>query len=964
MGRSGATEAGKVSQSKGIGLQGDPPLLERVDEVNALQNLILSSQAGAGGVIVVHGSAGTGKTRLLQAGRQLAQQQRLVTASSRGMPSEVGFGLGVITSLLQPQLERASESHRARLLAGAAAPAAALLFGGGAKASSGDVFPLLNALTALCANLAADDPLLLTVDDAQWADASSRLWLSFLAARLDELPIAVLVGLRRGAGEEERELLESLLPIPTVARMTLDPLGAEASRELVEQTLPEATSAFCDACWSVSGGNPLLLCELTREIRANDVAPDDGGAAIVRSITPGSVSAVTLARLRPLGADATTVARALAVLGRGAPVRHLVALTGLERSSVNEAVGRLSATELIDAWEPFSFIHPLIRSVIYEDVEPMQRAEMHLAAAELFGEEGADVALIAAHLIEAPRRDSEWSVTCLLEAGRNACAIGDVALARTYLGRALQEPARGHLRRAVLLELGEALRALGDPAAAGVLDQAVELSAAGAERGWALLSLGRAHYAAGELEAAATSYERGVEEARPEDPELAMRLMSDYHSCASLLPERMQDLGRRMEDAVGWLEGRPLDGAARSLLATAALHICITGQPHDEALALLARATEAPGFIAVEGSDSNALYSISGAQAISGRPDLAAKLLGEAIDDARRRGSLTAYATASYCRIYANYLLGRIGEAVADAEAALAAHEQGWNQYLTPSIGFAALALIEHDELDRAEQLLDRVDPASSPGDPMMAPALWARGNLLVARGNSAAAIEDYTTWGQIWPVPNPAVYCQWRTALAIALIRSGGDREQARELAAEEVVLARRFNEPRAVAIGLRGLGIATGGGEGIELLEQSVALLAPLQAGLDHCRSLLALGIQRRLQRDAVGSRETLRAALEVAQRHDLRRLQAWGEQELRVSGGRPRRRSLSGRDSLTPAELRVAAMAAEGMTNRQIAEALFVTRKAVSYHLGNVYRKLGSSSREELPALLTPPAEASTP
>jgi DNA-binding CsgD family transcriptional regulator len=199
----------------------------------------------------------------------------------------------------------------------------------------------------------------------------------------------------------------------------------------------------------------------------------------------------------------------------------------------------------------------------------------------------------------------------------------------------------------------------------------------------------------------------------------------------------------------------------------------------------------------------------------------------------------------------------------------------------------------------------------------------------------------------------NPAVLA-WRSHLALALL--GLDqRDEALELAREEVELARAWGAPRPIGVALRARGLAEGGDEGIETLRESVAVLEGSTARLELARSLVELGAALRRANQRSDARELLRQGLDLAVRTGALPLVVRAEQELSATGARPRRLLLSGVESLTASERRVAGFAADGLSNKDIAQALFVTTKTVEVHLSNVYRKLGIGSRSELPQAL---------
>ena len=228
---------------------------------------------------------------------------------------------------------------------------------------------------------------------------------------------------------------------------------------------------------------------------------------------------------------------------------------------------------------------------------------------------------------------------------------------------------------------------------------------------------------------------------------------------------------------------------------------------------------------------------------------------------------------------------------------------------------------------------------------------LDVRGRVRQAAGEHEAGIADLRQAGAIFTElglrnPNGS---SWRSALALML--AAEDRDEASRLAREELEEARAVGQARAIGTALRTLGPLEEGTRGRKRLEESVEVLSDSQARLEHARSLVELGAALRRAGKRAAAREPLRAGLDIAAGGGAGRLAERARTELEASGGRPRRLRSSGRDALTPSELRVARMAAEGRTNNEIAQALFVTPKTVDTHLSHVYPKLGISSRRSL-------------
>jgi DNA-binding CsgD family transcriptional regulator len=188
-----------------------------------------------------------------------------------------------------------------------------------------------------------------------------------------------------------------------------------------------------------------------------------------------------------------------------------------------------------------------------------------------------------------------------------------------------------------------------------------------------------------------------------------------------------------------------------------------------------------------------------------------------------------------------------------------------------------------------------------------------------------------------------------------------GMDRgDEARELADEEIELARRAGTPRALGMALRVAGLVRGDRR---LLEEAVATLERGPSPLEAARARISLGAMLRRRGECETARDQLRQALDEADRAGALPLAEEAREELVATGARPRRPRLSGRDALTASELRVASRAAQGHTNREIAQFLFVTVKTVETHLRSAYRKLGIASRGELASALDTGATAGT-
>ena len=338
------------------------------------------------------------------------------------------------------------------------------------------------------------------------------------------------------------------------------------------------------------------------------------------------------------------------------------------------------------------------------------------------------------------------------------------------------------------------------------------------------------------------------------------------------------------------------------------------------------------------------------------------RVLTSALSRSRARGSMMAFATTSLLRGASRWGQGRLDEAMADAQQAVDAERYGWRHFLPAAYGTLVSLHVDRGELEAATELAARLDLSDHAGSALLGPWHAALGRLALVQRRESEALEHFADWRDaVTGVPNPATFAGWRSATARALTMLGrGD--EASVLAAEELELARRFGAARPISVALRELAFAEAHGDlehPIALLHEAVAVAAGSEARLEHCRALLELGTVLRRAGRRTDAGRALGQAQELARACGARLLQERADAELEVAGTRVQRAARRGADALSPSERRVVALAIEGLSNRQIAEALFVTRKAVEWHLGNAYRKLDVRSRGELAGALGVPS-----
>ena len=325
--------------------------------------------------------------------------------------------------------------------------------------------------------------------------------------------------------------------------------------------------------------------------------------------------------------------------------------------------------------------------------------------------------------------------------------------------------------------------------------------------------------------------------------------------------------------------------------------------------------------------------------------DRALEVIDELAVQAQRSGALIGTITSLG---YRGWVYARVGDLVA-SEAELRplvqmGFEQGMPLLVSSGVWFLLDALVERLALDdlAAALLALELDPAflDTGGGAML---VETRGRLRLAHGDLAAALADLRACGATYAALGFGLpFSSWRSALAVALAAEA--RDEALGLVAEEVATATATGLARPQGVALRAAGLVRGGEEGLACLRDSVSLLHATPARLEHARSLVELGAALRRRGQRAKAREPLAAGMELAHRCGAEQLVLRAGEELRAAGARPRRIARTGVDALTPSERRAARLAAEGRSNAEIAQELFVSLKTVETHLTHVYLKLG--------------------
>jgi DNA-binding CsgD family transcriptional regulator len=903
----------------------------RENEIRALEDF-LERAAAAPSLLVLSGEAGIGKTELWQAGLQRARVGGTRVLAHRAVEAEAVLSFAGIGELLSPVaadvLPSLDELRRRAL-------EEALLI----KGSSGDgaVEPRAIGLAVLdvLRTLAADAPILVAVDDFQWLDRPSARTLLFALRRLANERVGVFLAVRGEVRELDRGL-----PADVVDQLPVGPLAPAALFQILKHRLglelpPPQLTQLCE----MTGGNPFFALEVGRELSLTPPVP---GRPLP---VPGSLREIVGARLARLPSSSGDVLLLIAALARPT-VGVLVAAHG-ERAEVLqglELAARAGVVELDS--ERVRFAHPLLASVCYEGATPWRRREAHARLAAVADDEEER----ARHLALAAEGPDAAVAAALDAAAPSALGRGAPAAAAelSEIAAALTPPGDPSARRRRRLAAAEAHRVAGDrERARAILDELLAEAPPGEQRADVLFTLARVRRA--DLPTLARWCERALAEAG-DDHRRAAEILA-YLSWVSLLEGRVRDALAHARAALAHAEHASDD----ELLARA---IARVGMAETWTLEIT------PGLlergVAIERRLGRRLEfhespSVTHARRLMCLSDFdsARPLLKDADNRAKAAGDEGTHAHVLFHRFQVEWFTGRWAEADRLATLALELADQLQDDQYRGIALYARALLDAH--LGRVEPARTRATEALAIAD-ALSDALFAvqsrtvLGFLALSHGDAEAAdreLRALPAWlhSNGWREPTDFA---WANAIE-AMIGTGDLREAETWLARYED-LAARSSSPWALATAARSRGLlceARGNIEGArETLDRALAEHARMRCPFEHGRTLLAAGSIRRRAREKRAARETLEEAQQIFDSLGARLWTSRAQDELaRISGRRP------ATNNLTTSETKLAALAAEGLSNKEIAAAMHISVHTVEAHLTRIYRKLGIRSRAGL-------------
>lgn len=905
--------------------QGRYRFVGRVPELTHLKRALEAATAGHGSVTFVEGIAGMGKTRLLDEALARAKVNTK-RAASRELEQGRPFGVFVDALSLDPKDLSLGPTQE--------------------PLERPQTFAAVDEILRTIEDLGMKGPLALTLEDLHWVDEPSCMVLDRLLHLSHGLPVALICNLRPDPAPAALQVVLENAARLGATTLTLQPLGIEERSGFVEEILGGMPGPHLEQTIDGASGNPLFIEEiLSSLLEEKSVAKRDGVVDTEVDIAPTNFRLAILRRFSSLPEDSLALLRVGAALGGTFTISDLTSATETPVEDIPRVLRAPIANGLLSAEErSFAFAHDLVRDAIYYDSPEPLRAAMHRRLAARLAASGAPAEQIAEQAYRGGSPGDEDCIGWLRAAGRSR-ASDSPGTAIRYLTRALELAATPNACAQIQAELVRPLMwgARLDKAES-TARAALPLIEDPSDRASLMTDLGHVMYLQDDYHSGFAEMKRAAETPGLDKSERARRLATMAHVANEYSPE-LEDAAK---DALRLaIEADDLSTQAFALSALSKL-----ARGRDDVHASLELAEQAYAKAQLSG-DAAAVYSA----ALRLVPPLfhldrfadALSLLEETIEAAERTGSTWLMPQFISQRGAASYFLGDWDEAVRDLEESL---RMGASNKLpaeqTSVASCLAILNIRRGDLSRADALLDEWSPKElvEDNEPQYR---WARAMLANARGNLEEAAAEarvvFDTYGSKW---GPMAVLTGGDLVSVLV--DAGELDLATRYTARIEAVAEKTGTVCSKATLLRCRGLLEGDPEPIaiatKLLSGIGRLLQEADTHMDAGRLFVA-----QTQQDKAAPH--LLAAVDLYTKlgadPSVRRAQAL----LRTLGIRSGSKGVRGRpetgwESLTPSEASVAQLVADGLSNSEIAERLFVSKKTVETHLGRVFRKLDARSR----------------
>ncbi|WP_422741589.1 helix-turn-helix transcriptional regulator [Micromonospora sp. WMMD754] len=924
-------------------------LVQREEQLDLLRDTFRNcDRQRRGHVSLVTGAVGSGKTSVLESFGDWAATAGGRVLSAAASRAEQELHLGVLGQLLQGARLAPETGVRVERLLRDAPPAPGHDGPDGPVGADRISAPVLHGLFSTLLDLAEAGPLVLTVDDVHHADPASLHCLLYVARRLRHTPIMVVLAEARTLRPPHPHFRAELFSQPHFTRISLPPLTVEAITRLVDDGVEPAARETAERCLRMTGGNPLLTRALIEErprAEAGEEPPSDP--------TLGDVfDQAVLGCLYRHEPGVRRVAQAMAVLDRPGPADLLGHLLDVVPESVSPMVRVLRTTGLLDEDR---LRHPRIRRSILADLSVDERRELHQRAAEVLHEHGVEPYAVAEHLVAAGWAEAGWTVPVLHDAAAQALAVGrpDVAAGCLRLvGRADVDDEQRVATTAMVVRARWQINPL---TVSGQLDQLVGAARADGWPAGAALSTVPYLLWQGRVEEA----DEAITGCGGDDEQAHAATASRRRAMHLLLGLSHPDHLTAVREAAGAPRASLLAGGSSPVQALSLLGAALTPTGDHDPVAgaeqLLHRHHGEDGMLPLLTAPLLALLW-------AGRADRVAAWSAALLDRPAVRHAPLWRAVLRALRAEAALRLGDLTVAEQQARAALDdLPPAAWGVALTGPLATLVACATESGRHAEAERWLAQSLPAGAFRTPLGLHYLAARARHHLALGRAHAATADLRRCGELmraWGV-DVAGLVPWRLELARVQL-AVGNKAHATQLLQEQLRVPHGVDD-RTRGRTLRLLAGTTAPDHRRKLLSEAVNLLQGCGDRLELVRALGDTGQTLQRAGDSAQARLLVRRAYQLAQdcgasvlAQRLVRREPGG-----VPAGPPAE-TPEPEDGLSEAERRVAALAAQGHTNRQISSKLFITVSTVEQHLTRVYRKLDVKRRSDLPARLVAFAE----
>ena len=935
----------------------DIPVFHREQEMAAVTEELARAQQGQPAVLVIAGGHGMGKTTLLQAALDQVRATAVIL-HARCHEAERDFPFGVVRQLFDTMTSAAEDGPAGSLTAGFAGP------GGG---PGGGQEQDLHSLYQATRSLAASKSVIIAVDDFNYADAASAQWFSYIARRLDGLPVSLIL-----AGDTDypggAQVADELRPLPYFRAVNPRPLCGKCGESLVATVFSRPVDVeFAAACHQLACGNPLVLLELCRRLRSAGVAPEKarldrvaeiGATALWETVSPG---------LRLRQRSTVELIECLAILGADASLETAAILAGHGELAIEGARELLGRAGLLAGQPPSRFAHPHLAAAIVARMDPERRCELHSEAAALLARLGAPPADVAAHVMSVSPSGALGNVQVLRAAAREAATEKDWPEAARFLRRALAETTEPDLLAAISGDLGAVETHRDVPSSLRYMRAVVGQPRAPRDAAAALVpftSLGLTLNSAAAGQAFASAYGQLVSAGPDAGDRLALLRLgtqamlsghrTEIRPALAMLADRVPAPWPKAQANLAPLrrQATPVEAAAEDLRCALAIATAARGKARRRVAGWAGHCGEVG-----ETPDRHAGWlPTPGCALVLTWADLlgeASALAERHVELAQSRRSTAELALTRVVAAEVAFRRGDLGASLAAGQAAMDdATAVGAYGLRVAAAALSARVLIERGEADAAAALLAGSDPSTGVHHLIAGFHRYVRARHELASGRlreGLALLMDAGRSLSAHGITNPACV-GWRSRAVLTHARLG-QGVLARKLAAEDIAAARAWGAPVTIGRALTAASAAHPPAEALGMLSDAVAILDGTGALLEQARAHVRLGAALNSAGRDRDAREALHRGLDLATGCGAVQLAARARDRLLAAGARQREATGFQPAPLTAGERRVTELVVQGLTNQEVAIKLCISKRTVDTHLAHVYRKLGIRSRSRL-------------